>query len=539
FTGNVYKRVLILALGQRRIVVAVAVALFVMSVGVLASGILPYEPMPKTEGDTVTASVRLPYGVPIERTEEVREILEEAAFTALDAAGGRKILRGMFTNVGSGPSVRGPHSAADQSGSHLLTVEMFLVPMGERKVTIAELAADWSGRVPTIMGLEALTFEYDIGPGAGAAVDAQLSHTDVEVLAAASSELTTILKSFSELADVANAYAAGKTQFDYHLLPNARTLGLTSAEVARQVRSSFYGAEALREQRGRQEVKVMFRLPKEQRQSDFDLENLRVKTPAGGQVPLPYVAELERSRAPTEIKREDGRRVVNVTAGLAPGVRSAGKVMKSLNKDIYDDLIHKYDGLRIESGGMQRENAEAMESLGSNYLIALFVIFALLAIPFRSYSQPLIIMSAIPFGFVGAVGGHLLMGYELSMISVMGIIALSGVVVNDSLVLIDTTNRARAAGMSPKDAIVHGGLRRLRPILLTSFTTFFGLAPMIFETSVQARFLIPMAVSLGFGILFATLIVLLVVPVLFLALEERRIRWGMVPQNMMPSVPPQ
>ena len=365
-----------------------------------------------------------------------------------------------------------------------------------------------------------MTINASSGPGAGAAVDLQLSHADTTVLAAASADLAETLREYSELADIENSYAAGKPQLDLALTPAGRTLGLSSSDIARQLRGAFYGSEALREQRGRNEMKVMVRLPEEQRGSESDLENLMIRTPGGAFAPLREVAEVTRNRAPTEIVREDGRRTVNVKAELAPGVKSNQEVLKSVTTTDVPALQARYPGLAVEMVGQQRSQAESFASLGQNYIVALFLIYALLAIPFRSYTQPFIIMSAIPFGFVGAVCGHLVMGFELSIISIMGIIALSGVVVNDSLVLIDAANRARTEGHSAWAAIIHAGTRRFRPILLTSLTTFFGLMPMIFETSMQARFLIPMAISLGFGVLFATVIALLIVPALYLIVED-------------------
>jgi len=270
----------------------------------------------------------------------------------------------------------------------------------------------------------------------------------------------------------------------------------------------------------------MVRLPLEQRTSEHDLEAMEVRTASGGFVPLRQVAEFSRNQAPTTIDREDGRRVVTVTGALAPGVKSPTNVLEAVNDQLIPQLKESYPGLQVGLVGEQREQGEVMASLGPNFLLALFVIFSLLAIPLKSYIQPVVIMSAIPFGFVGAVWGHLLMGYELSFVSALGIIALAGVVVNDSLVLVDTTNRYRRQGASAYDAITQGGARRFRPILLTSLTTFFGLLPMIFEQSVGARFLIPMAVSLGFGVLFATVIILLLVPALYMIVEDVRVLFG-------------
>ncbi len=276
----------------------------------------------------------------------------------------------------------------------------------------------------------------------------------------------------------------------------------------------------MREQVGRDEVKVMVRLPEDQRGSEFDLHAFTVRTPAGASVALGDVASFQRSRSPTTINREDGKRTVNVKAKLAPQASSSQAVTAAVNAKDIPEMLETYPGLEIGYSGEQREQAESFASLGKNYLIALVVIYGLLAIPFRSYLQPLIIMSAIPFGVVGAFLGHLVMGFNLNVISMFGIVALSGVVVNDSLVLIDGANRARREGLSAIEAIQQAGRQRFRPILLTSLTTFFGLAPMIFETSMQARFLIPMAISLGFGVLFATFIILLLVPAVFMIVDD-------------------
>jgi multidrug efflux pump subunit AcrB len=351
-------------------------------------------------------------------------------------------------------------------------------------------------------------------------VDVEISHPDETTLAQAAAELEDLLRGYEDLSDVENTYASGKAQLTYSLLPQARQLGLSSTDVGRQVRAAIYGTEALREQRGRNELKVMVRLPERQRNSEADLEALKIQTPGGSSVPLGAVAQFERTQAPTTITRSEGRRVVNVRAELAPGVRSPQAVLESLNDGILKALTDKYPGLALEFAGSQREQAETFGSLGPNYLIALFVIYALLAIPFRSYVQPLIIMAAIPFGFVGAVFGHWLMEYELSIISFMGLIALTGVVINDSLVLMDAINAHRREGLGAADAVLKAATRRFRPIMLTSLTTFLGLAPMILETSMQARFLIPMALSLGFGVLFVTVIVLLIIPAIYMLVED-------------------
>lgn len=522
FIDKAYHPVLNGMVKGRYIVLAGSVSILLLTLGLVLGGFVPFKFFPSLEGDLVRATAELPYGTPVAETIKVQKVLEAAAQKVIEKNGGQKILRGMFTNLGSGPtSSRGPHAGgAAAGGSHLVTIELNLVPSDERSVGSEKLRRDWEAEIPPMAGLKSLTFKDMVGPSAGAAVDVVLIHEDMRLLQQASDRLASEYRGFSDLTDIESSFSEGKKQVDYRLLPKARSLGLTSFEIARQIRSAFYGAEALREQRGRNEMKVMVRYPERERRSEFNIENMLIRTPEGGQVPLSYVAEASRNLAPTSIKREDGKRTVNVAAELMPGVASAEKVLTTLKEKVLPNLMKQYPGLTWEMAGEQREQMEAFSALGMNFVVALLAMFALIAIPFRSYIQPIIIMTAIPFGFVGAILGHLFMGYNLSFISVMGIVALAGVVVNDSLVLVDAINTKRREGGSAFEAVIYGGTRRFRPILLTSLTTFFGLAPMIAETSIQARFLIPMAISLGFGVLFSTVITLLLVPSLYMIVED-------------------
>ena len=518
-----YRPMLDWVIDWRHTTMAVATASLILTVGILKAQIVPFSFFPKLEGNKVSVGARLPYGAPTAATNEVRLILEDAlqqTVSELSEGGAKPVMKGVLMKVGEGNAAGGPGGGTAASGSHLLGVEVELVSSEERDFTSKAFTELWQSKVPPLAGVDALSFQSSSGPGAGAAVDVQLSHPDTEVLARASGEMAEILRGYTDLRDIENSYAAGKPQLDFTLLPNARTLGLTASDVARQLRAGFYGSEALREQRGRNELRVMVRLPEDERVSEFDVEQLRIKTPGGAFVPLGAVAAFTRNRAPTTIERESGQRTVNVSAELSATARSSQDVVADLKARVLPELQARYPELQLDLVGEQREQKESLSSLAGNFGIALFVIYALLAVPFRSYTQPAIIMSAIPFGIVGAVMGHLVMGFELSIISMMGIIALSGVVVNDSLVLIDAANGFRREGQDAKTAIINAGARRMRPILLTSFTTFFGLMPMIFETSPQARFLIPMAISLGFGVLFATAIVLVLVPALYIIIEE-------------------
>jgi multidrug efflux pump subunit AcrB len=384
----------------------------------------------------------------------------------------------------------------------------------------------WRERVGQLPGLESLKFKSNQGgPASGAALTVELSHRDVDVLNQASSALAGELAGYASVKDIDDGFSPGKQQLNYRLLPEGRSLGLTAREVARQVRSAFYGAEALRQQRGRNEIKVMVMLPESQRISEYDIEQLLIQTPAGGDVPLHQVAEVSRSRAHTSIERRDGRRTLEVTADVEPR-RATSQVLATLRSDTLPRLVRDYPGLTYDFEGRQADMRKSMASLMTGFVIAMIIIYALLAIPFRSYIQPAIVMAAIPFGLVGAVIGHIIMGYSLSIISMMGLVALAGVVVNDSLVMIVYANDLRRKGARAVEAIEQAGIRRFRPILLTTITTFGGLAPMIFETSRQARFMIPMAISLGYGILFATLITLLLVPSLYLIIDDIRSRYG-------------
>ncbi len=522
-----YRPAVATVISWRYAAVATAMAMFMGAVGLVGSGAVPFSFFPVLEGDVVTASIKFPYGTDVSRAEAAGEKVAAAAARTLDEFGGDDILRGTYLMVGSGPDRRGPGPSAAESGSHVLAMQVNLVPTDQRDFTSEAFKDAWQAATPEILGTESVIFSSNVGPSAGAAVAIQLSHRSNEVLAQASTELTEALGAYSDLTNIENGFSSGKQQLDFNLKEGpAMALGLTTQMVASQIRSAFYGAEALREQRGRNELRVMVRLPEEQRRSEFDLEALQIRTPSGGFVPLAQVAEFERNRAPTTIDREDGRRVVTVSAALAPGIKSSSNVLAEVNEKIVPQLKEDHPGLTAGLVGEQREQGEVFKSLGPNFILALFIIYALLAIPLKSYLQPVVIMSAIPFGFVGAIGGHLVMGYELSFVSALGIIALSGVVVNDSLVLVDTTNRYRRNGAGAYDAIVTGGTRRFRPILLTSLTTFFGLLPMIFETSIQAKFLIPMAISLGFGVLFATFIILLLVPSFYMVVEDIKVLFG-------------
>jgi multidrug efflux pump subunit AcrB len=512
---RVYGPFLWLVLRNRYLTVAVSVAVLMLTLAYVKSGRMGMTLFPRIESDFALATAVLPYGTAVTRTEAVTRRLVETAQAIAAENGGDQLVVGIFAQIGNA-------SGGGPSGGHNARVQVFLTPPGRRPLPTAEFIARWREKVGALPGLESLVFRSDSGgPGSGAALTIELSHRNLAVLEAASSDLARALGFFPNVKDIDDGFQTGKQQVDFKVLPEGRSLGLRAQEVARQVRHAFYGAEVLRQQRGRNEIKVMVRLPENERISENTLEEMMLRSPAGREVPLREVVSMNRGRAYTVINRRDGRRVVTVSADVDPPSQ-AGQVLEALKADTLPDLVQRFNGLNYGFEGRLADTAESIRSLVTGFLLAMLAIYALLAIPFGSYIQPAIIMTSIPFGIVGAVLGHLIMGYSLSVMSIFGMVALAGVVVNNALVLIDFTNREHQGGSSPAVAVHTAGLNRFRPILLTSLTTFGGLAPMIFETSRQARFLIPMALSLGFGILFVTVIILILVPALYLVTEDLR-----------------
>ena len=506
FAASVYGPILRLLLRWRYVTVAAGVAVLIGTIGYVKGGHIGIIFMPRTESDTAFVGAQMPPGSPFEEAVRVRDELVDALSRVVEANGGDELLLGIATKI----------------DGNSIGVSAYLTPPHIRPIPTSEVTQEWRSSAGTIAGIERLRFEYDRhGPGSGAGLTIELSHRDVDTLERAAAALAESLRQFPRLSDVDEGRSDGKQQIDFSLTPAGESLGLTSREIARQVRSSFWGAEAVRQQRQSDEVRVFVRLPESERASERDLESLLISTPTGRFVPLGEVAHVERGRSFTSIPRREARRVVTVSANVNP-IGDTQQVMDQLDRTVLPGLVADFPGLTQEYRGSQFRMAESMGALGRGFLIALICIYFLLAIPFRSYIQPLIVMIAIPFGIVGAVLGHIIMDFNLSLMSMMGLVALSGVLVNDSLLLVDYANKRAAQGVDIRVAISQAGIRRFRPVLLTTLTTFGGLAPMIFETSRQARFLIPMALSVGFGILFATVITLILVPSLFLVVEDLR-----------------
>ena len=418
----------------------------------------------------------------------------------------------MYTTIGQARSTNGPGGPQTTLRPNLANVQLSLVPSAERDVSAVQIEEAWREELGEVPEARSLSISSSL-LGVGAPINVQLNHPDDAVLDQAGDRLMAELGRVSGVFDLESDQDAGQQEVELRLKPSARTLGVTLQDVASQVRAAFFGAEAVRVQRGREDVRVYIRLPEEERDSIADIERYRVRVP-GGEVAMSSIADVSFGEAPSVIRREDGHRIATITGDVDGDTITGQEVAQLLDEKIMPDLQADYPALQYEFGGEQEEQQESFGDLGRAFLLALLVIYALLAVPFRSYIQPLIIMAAIPFGMIGALIGHLLLGIPLGILSMFGIIALSGVIINGSLVMIDFLNENLDNGMEPEEAMIEAAKSRFRPVMLTAITTFLGVAPITFETSLQAQFLIPMSASLGFGVLFGTALLILLIPAL-------------------------
>ena len=498
----------------RYVVVSLMIAVLIGTVGYVMSGRMKYTMMPEVEGDTVRASIRMAEGGPVSRMKEVEKLFLERTNEAIEEMNrkeGKDTVVGVYSQV---------------SGGSAASVQVYLVPATDRNYVSSEFAQVWRKKVGEIAGVEALSYRFTQGPGAGGAgAQFQLSHRDSDVLDAAAEEFAARLKTYRGVKDVDVNTAAGKAQLSYKLKPEARSLGVTESDFARQLRAAVYGSEALRQQRGRNEVKVFVRYPKAMRISEALVEDFLIRTPSGGEIPLSEAATMERGHAYKTISRIGGKRVLSVNAEIDGNVTTIEQVSKKLQEQDMAELQASFPGLSLSMGGMHADSAETNTKMLLYFCFSIFAMYAMLAISSRSYVQPVMILIAIPFGFVGAILGHIWLGYNLSLISVLGMIALSGVVVNASIVLTSVVNDNLKEGMSLYDAVIEGATRRFRPIFLSVMTTFLGVFPMILEKSREARFLIPMAISLGVGVLFSAIITLVIVPCNYVILDDIKSRF--------------
>ncbi len=532
-----YLPLLKLAIEWRYATAALGLGVLILALALIASGRVVFGFFPAVEGDRVYAQLELPEGVSVDVTAVAAQQVERAALILQAELDERlqptegSIIKNMLSSIGTVVERDGPGRGNNAGRSHFAEVVIELRPLGERgKLSAKDVAKRWRELTGDIPDAVKLSFNADAW-SAGEPINYQLSGKDVDLMREAAAELRAELTRYTGVFDISDSFRAGKQELKLSLLPEARNLGLTLNDLARQTRNAFYGVEAQRVQRGSDDVRVMVRFPEAERKSIGNLEDMYIRTPDGSEVPFYSVARFDLDRGYSSIRRVDGRRVVNVTADIDRSQVSPEEVNASIQREVLPRLKEKYRDIDIGLSGEQEQRVKAMTGLAFAALLALIIIYALLAIPLRSYLQPLVIMSVIPFGAVGAIFGHWVMGQQLVFFSMLGIVALSGVVVNSSLVLVDYINRQRRQGTDLNDAVVNAGVVRFRPILLTSVTTFVGLIPLMATASPATAFVIPMAVSLAYGVLFATFITLFLVPALYNIVEDL-FGWDPVAQGM-------
>jgi len=502
-----YSPVIHTVIRHRMLTCAIAVAAFLAVVGYTFSGRIDFMFRPSIETPFVQAEIEMPAGTPTDRTREVAFQIAEAAKRTIEKLGEENILIGITTSVA-------------ERGSNAGEVSVRLVPQSQRKVTSAEFAQLWRKEFPVLPDVESVFFDYLFGPGGSAEIDIQISHPETEVLRQAATEVAAAIGKYPGVEDVRKGFGREMPQFNFEITPEGRSLGITARELGRQIRHAFYGAEALRQPMDREELRVMVKFPENERSTLSGLENLLIRVPNGGEIPLRQAAKIELTDAPARITRVDGARVINVTANVVPGITTGNKVLGSFDITELPRILKRYPQLRYSFEGEQREQREAMTNLSWGLLASLFAIYAIMASLLRSYVQALVVLLMLPWSLAGAVMGHVVMGFDLSVFSVFGMIALCGMVVNGAFVLELTRDQFLKAGNAPIDAIVLAAQRRFRPILLTALTTFLGLGPMIFETSLQALFLVPMAIALGVGTLVSAALVLTFIPAVMALIED-------------------
>lgn len=512
---NWYKPWLEKAIDNRGVTLAVFLAVLIVTGGVLGGGIVRTVMFPEVPGDFVRAELTMQNGTAPELRDAALNRLEAAVMSINDDF--------LAENPGAEKPIEhvGAFTQSDTGG----VVFVELSKNVDRAYEGEDVSKMWRERAGEFAGVKELTFTDAEGFGGGPPLSFSLTGDDITVLQAAAGELQEKLREYDGVFDIVNSLDTGGEEIRLRIKPEAEALGLTMSSLGRQVRQAFYGEEAQRIQRGKDELKVMVRYPKEDRRSIADLENMRIRTPSGDEVPFFVVADIEFSQAYSSIRRQDRKRTATVSADIDPELVEPDPIIEEISEEYIPTLLPKYPGVGYALEGASQEMEQLKTSLRYASIAALFLIYALIAIPLRSYAQPLVIMSVIPFGIIGAVIGHIVMGKAISMFSLFGLIALAGVVVNDSLIMVDFINKARAEGVSIKKAVVQSGTLRFRAIILTSLTTAMGLMPIMFERSVQAQYVQPMAISMAFGIIFATVITLFLIPALYVLLIDAGYRW--------------
>ena len=543
FVRIAYEPLLKAAVKARYVSAACFVGGLILLVGYIMGGRINWMPFPRVPSERITARLSMLEGTPVEVTEaHVNRMYDIALEMSKDYVGpdGKPVFKQYLSVVG-GTGFTSSHSSGKGGTPSQGEVTIECYGPEERSlnnVSTVDIANDWRKRIGSIVGAEELTFRAEIFRG-GDPIDVQMVGSDPRELLRVSEKIKAKLSSYPGIFDVNDSLDEGRSEIQFQLKPEARQFGVTVSDLARQVRQAFYGSEVQRLQRGADEVRVFVRYPRSERQNLATLETMRIRNSEGVEFPLNAVAKLEVGKSFTSIKRVDRKRAINITADAEKGSVDVGTIKEQLAVFI-DDLLRAHQGISWSYEGEAKSEREAASSSLLASVILGLAIYTMLAIPFKSYTQPFIVLLVIPFGILGAVLGHMVHGLPLSMLSVFGILALAGVVVNDSIVLVDFVNQSRAQGATLLEAVLRAGPRRFRPILLTSVTTFAGLMPLIYEKSTTSQFLIPMAVSLGYGILLSTAITLFLVPVCYMILEDIKTLFQFVwpaPKEVVESAP--
>lgn len=507
---DIYKPWLERAVDNRGLTVAIFAAILILAIGLMTSGIARVVVFPEFAADFIQVRMEMESGTPPAVRDKTAHRIEQALLQLNDEH--------VREHPDSLPIIQNIGVWTPSDTSAMMFVE---IPFDEsRPYEMKEVTAMWRERVGELPGLKELKFTGAGHIGGGAPLSFRLDGNNMDMLQAAAAELVNELAGYEGVFDIVNSADSGAEEIKLKIKPEAEALGLTMSSLGRQVRQAFYGEEAQRIQRGKDELKVMVRYPLGERRSIADLENMRIRTPGGDEVPFASVAEVSFGKGYTKISRIDRQRTVTVSADIDPDLVEPRQIIRTMSTEFIPRLLAKYPGVEYGLEGASQDQVDFIRKIQIAGIAAMFLIFALIAIPLHSYSQPLIIMSVIPFGAIGAVIGHIIMSRPISMFSMFGLIALAGVVVNDSLILVDFINKARARGVALRDAVIQSGTDRFRAIVLTSFTTAAGLTPIIFETSPQAQAIIPTAISIGYGIIFATIITLFLVPSLYMLQQD-------------------
>ncbi len=519
YIENIYLPTLAWALRNRSVMVAGCVGLLIVAIGFVRAGITPFVLFPKVDANTVSATIAFPDGTPERVTDQWTRHIEDAFWRVNErlASNGDVIGKTSYRVVGSQLSNQGgpPGGGATLTGSHVGSVEVELLDTELREISSEQIVNEWRKEIGPIPGAESLSVgARNFGPG-GIPIEfkvlADMQH--VEDLEEVVERCKHQLREYPGVFDVADDSVPGKWEYRFRVKPAAAALGVRTADLAETVRAAYYGQEVMRLQRGRHEVKLMVRYPREDRQRMANFDEVRIRLDDGIERPITEVAQIDVVRGYSEINRVNQKRSITITADVDDTVANAANIVADLRTSFMPEMLAEYPAVSVRWEGQAEQTRESLDSMKRGFAVAVLAMFLLLTFEFKSYFQPLLILMIVPFGVIGAIAGHALLGMPLTMFSMFGLVALSGIVVNDSIVLVDFINSRMRDGLPIDEALMDAGSRRFRPVLLTTVTTVGGLMPILLETSLQAQILIPMATSIAFGEIFATVLVLYQVPV--------------------------